>query len=75
MLQHLTFYSEKVFNRYLFSKAERQANQNRLFYEFGNVHYVNVKTSIFDIIGCLSTTEYQYSSFFNVTSESLQHIV
>ena len=59
MLHHLTFYSKKVFNRYLFSKAERQTNQRRLFYAFGNVHYVNVKPSIFDVIGRLSTTEYQ----------------
>ena len=66
MLHHLTFYSEKVFNRYLFSKADGQTNQSRLF---GNVHYVNVKPSIFDVIGRLSTTK-----FFNVTSESLQHI-
>ena len=59
MLHHLTFYSEKVFNGYLFSKAEGQINQSRLFYAFGNVHYVNVKPSIFDVIGRLSTTEYQ----------------
>ena len=59
MLNHLTFYSEKVFNRYLFSKAEGQTNQIRLFDAFGNVHYVNVKPSIFDVIGRLSTTEYQ----------------
>ena len=50
-IHHLTFYSEKVFNRYLFSKAEGQTNQSRLFYAFGNVHYVNVKPSIFDVIG------------------------
>ena len=56
MLYHLTFYSEKVFKRYLFSKAEGQTNQSRLFYAFGNVHYVNVKASIFDVIGRLSTT-------------------
>ena len=49
-----------------------QTNQSRLFYAFVNVHYVNVKPSIFDVIGRLSTTEYQKSSFFNVTSESLQ---
>ena len=60
VLHHLTFYSEKVFNRYLFSKAEGQTNQSRLFYAFGNVHNVNVKPSIFDVIGRLSTTEYQY---------------
>ena len=65
MLQHLTFYSEKVFNRYLFSKAEGQTNQSRLFNAFGDVHYVNVKPSIFDVI---------YNRVFNVTSESLQHI-
>ena len=59
MLNHLTFYSEKVFNRYLFSTAEGQTNQSRLFDAFGNVHYVNVKPSIFDVIGRLSTTEYQ----------------
>ena len=29
------------------------------FMHFGNVHYVNVKPSIFDVIGRLSTTEYQ----------------
>ena len=50
---------EKVFNRYLFSKSERQTNPSRLFYAFGNVHYVNVKPSIFDEICRLSTTEYQ----------------
>ena len=59
MLHHLTFYSEKVFNRYLFSKAEGQTNQSRLFYAFEDVDYVNVKPSIFDVIGRLSTTDYQ----------------
>ena len=59
VLHHLTFYLEKVFNRYLFSKSERQTNPSRLFYAFGNVHYVNVKPSIFDVIGRLSTIEYQ----------------
>ena len=59
MLHHLTFYSKKVFNRSLFSKAEGQTNQSKLFYEFGNVHYVNIKPSTFDVIGRLSTTEYQ----------------
>ena len=59
VLHYLTFYSEKVFNRYLFSKLEGQTNPSRLFYAFGNVHYVNVKLSIFDVIGRLSTTEYQ----------------
>ena len=59
VLQHFTFYSEKVFNHYLFSKAEGQINQSRLFYAFVNVHYVYVKPSIFDVIGRLSTTEYQ----------------
>ena len=59
MLQHLTFYSENVFNRYLFSKEEGQTNQSKLFFAFGNVHYVNVKPSIFDVTGRLSTTEYQ----------------
>ena len=57
-LHHLTFDSEKVFNHYLFSKSEGQTNQSRLFYAFCNVHYVNVKPSIFDVIGRLSTTEY-----------------
>ena len=60
MLHLLTFYSEKVFNLYLFSKAEGQTNQSRLFYAFGNVHYVNVKPSIFDVIGRISTTEHNY---------------
>ena len=59
VLHHLTFYSEKMFNRYLFSKSEGQTNPSRLFYAFGNVHYVNVKPSIFDVIGRLRTTEYQ----------------
>ena len=59
VLHHLTFYSEKVFDRHLFSKSEGQTNPSRLFYAFGNVHYVNVKTLIFDVIGRLSTTEYQ----------------
>ena len=58
-VHHLTFYSEKMFNRYLSSKADGQTNQSRLFCAFGNVYYVNVKPSIFDIIGRLSTTEYQ----------------
>ena len=73
MLHHLTFYSEKVLNCFLFSKAEGQTNQSRLFYAFGNVQYLNVKPSIFDVISRLSITEYQYLSF-NVTSESHQHI-
>ena len=55
MLHQLTFYSEKMFNRYLFSKSEGQTNPSRLFYAFGNVHYVNVKPSIFDAIGGLKT--------------------
>ena len=59
MLQHLTFYSEKVFKHYLFSKAEGQINQSRLVYAFVNVHDVNVKPLIFDVIGRLSTTEQQ----------------
>ena len=59
MLNHLTFDSEKVFNCYLFAKAEGQTNQSRLFDAFGNIHYVNVKPSIFNVIGRLSTTEYQ----------------
>ena len=59
MLHHLTFYLEKVLNRYLFAKSEGQTNPSRLFYAFGNVNYVNVKPSIFDVIGRLSTTEYQ----------------
>ena len=59
VLHHLAFYSEKVFNRYLFSKSEGQTNPKRLFYANGNVHYVNVKPSIFDVIGRLSTTENQ----------------
>ena len=53
------FLFRKGVNRYLLSKAEGQANQSRLFNVFGNVHYVNVKPSIFDVIGRLSTTEYQ----------------
>ena len=73
MLHHLTFYSEKVFNCYLFSKSEGQTNPSRLFYAFGNVHYVNVKPSIFDVIGRLSTTNIN-NQVFNVTSENLQHI-
>ena len=63
MLHHLTFDLEKVFKSYLFSKAEGQTNQSRLFYAFGSVHYVNVKPSIFDVISHLSTTEYLKSSF------------
>ena len=59
MLHHLTFYSEKVFNRYLFSKSEGQTNPNRLFYAFGNNLYVNVKPSIFYVIGRLRATGYQ----------------
>ena len=59
MLHHLTFYSKKVFNHYLFSKAEGQINQSRLFYASVNVHYVNVKPSLFDVIGRLSTIEHQ----------------
>ena len=55
----LQFIRKKVFNRYLFSKAKGQTNQSRLFNAFGNVHNVNVKPSIFDVIGRLSTTEYQ----------------
>ena len=51
-LQHLTFYSEKVFNHYMFSRAEGQIKQIWFF----NVPYVNVKLSIFDVIGCLNTT-------------------
>ena len=73
MLQHLIFYLEKVFNHYLLSRAEGQINQSRLFYAFVNVHNVNVKPSIFDVICRLSTTE-SIIEFFNVTSESLQHI-
>ena len=59
VIHHLTFYSENVFNRYLFSKSEGQTNPSGLFYAFVNVHYVNAKPSIFDVIGRSSTTEYQ----------------
>ena len=59
MLHHLTFYSDKVFNHYLFSKAEGQINQIRLFYASVNVHYVNVKPLLFDVTGRLSTIEHQ----------------
>ena len=52
----LHFIQKKVFNHYLLSKAEGQTNQSRLFYAFVNVNYVNVKPSIFDVIGRLSTT-------------------
>ena len=55
----LHFIRKNVFNRYLFSKSEGQTNPSRLFYAFSNVHYANVKPSIFDVIGRLSTTEYQ----------------
>ena len=55
----LNFTQKKVLSRYLFPKAKGQTNQSRLFYAFGNVHYVNVKPSIFDVIGRLSTPEYQ----------------
>ena len=55
----LHFIRKKVFNHYLFSKAEGQTIQCRLFYAFVNVHYVNVTPSIVDEIGRLSTTEYQ----------------
>ena len=40
-----------------------QKQKGRQIKAFDNVHYVNVKPSIFDVIGRLSTTEYQYSSF------------
>ena len=42
-----------------FQKQKGQTNQSRLFYAFGNVHYTNVKPSLFDVIGRLSKTEYQ----------------
>ena len=58
-LQHLTFNSENKFNHYLFSKAEGQINQISLFYAFVNVHSVNVKPSIFHVIGRLNTNEHQ----------------
>ena len=51
-----------MFNRYLFSKAEGQITQISLFYAFVNVHNVNVKTSIFDVIGRLNATEHKISS-------------
>ena len=41
-LQHLTFYSEKVFNHYLFSRAEGQINEIRFILCNVNVPYVNV---------------------------------
>ena len=47
------------FIRKRFKKTEGQTNQSRLFYAFGNVRYVNAKPSMFDVIDCLSTTEYQ----------------
>ena len=40
-------------------KGRQIKNQSRLFYAFSNFHNVNGKPSIFDIIGYLSTTEYQ----------------
>ena len=48
-----------VISHYLLSKAEGQTNQSRLSCAFVNVNYVNVKPSIFDVIGRLSTTEHQ----------------
>ena len=48
-----------MFNRYLFSKVGGQINQIGLLYAFVNVHNVNVKPSIFDVIGRLNATEHQ----------------
>ena len=42
-----------------FQNQNGRHNPSRLFYAFGNVHYVNVKPSIFDVICRLSTTEYK----------------
>ena len=47
-LQHLTFHSEKVFNHYLFSENRSAEKSNQVCYAFVNVHYVNVKHSIFE---------------------------
>ena len=40
-------------------KSRRVDKSRQVIYAFGNVHYVNVKPSIFDVIDRLSTNEYQ----------------
>ena len=55
----LHFIRKRCLTLTCFLKAEGQTNQSRLFYAFGNVHYVNLNPSIFDVIGHLITTEYQ----------------
>ena len=55
----LQFIGKRCLTFICFQISEGQTNPSRLFSAFGNVHYVNVKPSIFDVIGRLSTTEYQ----------------
>ena len=55
----LHFIRKRCLTVICFQKTEGQTNQSRLFYAFGNVRYVNAKPSMFDVIDCLSTTEYQ----------------
>ena len=42
-----------------FQKQNGRQIQIRLIYAFVNVHYVYVASLIFDVIGCLNTTEQQ----------------
>ena len=46
-----------------FQKQKGIDNQIRVFYAFVNIHNVNVKPSIFDVIGRLNTTEHQIIDF------------
>ena len=53
------FFRKRCLTVICFQKTEGQTNQSRLFYAFGSVRYVNAKPSMFDVIDCISTTEYQ----------------
>ena len=50
---------KRCLNVICFQKQKGRQIKAGYFMHFGNVHYVNVKPSIFDVIGRLSTTESQ----------------
>ena len=69
----LHFIRKRCLTVICFQKQKDTSIKAGYFMHFGNVRYVNVKPSIFDVNGRLSTTENIDNRVFNVTSEGLQH--
>ena len=71
-LQYFTCYAKNLFLANIcFQKQNGRQIQIRLIYAFVNGHYVDVTSLIFDVIGCLNTTNNQNSL---MPLESPQHI-